>query len=518
MSLSLSKQKEALVIYTSGFGLSQTFWGINEVKGPAGKKKSSEKKGPEGSFTLQLPQTIERESVILIFRGKDGNYLLPTFHTKFQELRRERIFDDLQGKEVTAYLQDKEFTGTLVSSDDGLILRDPSGVVTLVGDYKALSFSGVPVSPSSLPFLEGRVKGLSTLEEPVLESSYSFRNVSWKAFYHLILREDFSVFFLKGKAFVRNYTGIPYSGITLRLITGEPSRPYSPSYRAASAAPRAEYKRAARVESEDEGEVVSEASSGEYYSYDITGVQNLPDKSEKEVELFEVKEFSVDPFYDLFIPSYNSSESERPLNFGVEFQAPRPLTEGQVEVYQEKEDALLGIYHGKASITRKPKGSLVKLSLGRSMAVTASYQVTTLNLTEGRKRYEPEDDFRVTLKVTLKYTPTTKDSPVREPVVRVYYDKGVRFFKQQEVGGDVKAVLVPEVGKVRYDVGPIPPGKPSTFTVTFDLLGEEKSVRKAAEIEDARRSLSPSRGAPASPRQVRVSLGSPKKAGKGKKG
>lgn len=523
MSVTFKRKSETLVVYTSGVGVSQIHHSIETEKEKKAEEtdqaeQAEDEKGAKGddlTFRVtSLPSTVDRESITLVLISED-QFIMPAFTVKMTEVTKRGILDLLLNKKVTLKTKDREASGLLLSYDDGFILRNKEEKkVLLLDGYDVLETEDTFSMENKLPEIVGIIPSTEVSPKALVEMAYTFSGISWTAFYQLILTSSYELMVLKGKGVVRNYTGSAFKGVRLKLVTGDVQKSYSGGYqlKMARGAPRQALESMSYAAASIPVEAPEQESFGENYSFVYSERFDIADKESKEVQIHEIIEDSLLPvskqnprkdfgvYYEYVFPGAgyysSSSETKRMVDYGIEFKAPAFLTEGNVSVFQEKDKDMLAIYHGKGRIPRTPKGVKVRIPLGRTMNTVVSYEVkveeakevtklpvvqtqqSIFQSTEIQSRQRVVKNKKVTGNITLLYTPSVEEKGAKGtkpsfPTVRLiipmentYKDLNFALVDPPEKVGGKK---VSAEGKLRYDVGPLPPGVEIKAVFSFTL-------------------------------------------------
>ncbi|HEU4394423.1 MAG TPA: DUF4139 domain-containing protein, partial [Planctomycetota bacterium] len=175
--------------------------------------------------------------------------------------------------------------GTLLSFDHGqLVLRDPSGAVRIVRrdeNIREIVCGDLPGGLVTKPTLAWLVNA-GQAGEHLIETAYETSNMGWEADYTAVISADEKTADLSAWVTIRNQSGASYENAALKLVAGDVHRaPQQPGHaRGAKMA-----REAAFAASEDGG--FTEKAFFEYHLYTLGRRTTIPDRSLKQIELFD---------------------------------------------------------------------------------------------------------------------------------------------------------------------------------------------------------------------------------------
>ena len=305
----------------------------------------------------------------------------------------------------------KVIEGTLLSSNDGLVLRGADGQIHALREWSNMRFGELPGGLITRPTLEWDVvsaKG-GTHRSRV---SYQTGGITWWADYNLIFSEgaDANSGFVDVGAWVSllNQSGARYENAKLKLIAGDVNR-VQPEQRLMRARAQ-EFAVAA-----DSAAGFEEKAFFEYHLYTLGRPATIPNNSTKQLELFgqatrvpakkRLVYYGADfggyyggPMMDReFGPSSNtkvdvwlSFRNDKASGMGM------PLPAGRIRVsQQDKADGSLE-FIGEDKIDHTPKDEDVRVKLGTAFDVVGERRQTDFVLnTKGRVM---EEAFEIKLR------------------------------------------------------------------------------------------------------------------------
>ncbi|MGH8251693.1 MAG: DUF4139 domain-containing protein [Steroidobacteraceae bacterium] len=316
----------------------------------------------------------------------------------------------------------KVVDGTLLSSNDGLVLRGADGQIHALRQWSNMRFGELPGGLITRPTLEWEVQAAKagTHRSRV---SYQTGGITWWADYNLIFTPgaDANSGFIDVGAWVSllNQSGARYQDAKLKLIAGDVNR--------IEAAQKFALESRAYAAAPDVAAGFEEKAFFEYHLYTLGRPATIPNNSTKQIELFEAaarvpakKELvyygvSFDgifgaPLLDRdFAPASNSK-----VDVWLEFDNKKasgmgmPLPAGRIRVsQQDKADGSLE-FIGEDKIDHTPKDENVRVKLGTAFDVVGERRQTDFKLNTAGKVMEEAFEIKVR---------NHKDEPV-EVVVR----------------------------------------------------------------------------------------------------
>ena len=306
------------------------------------------------------------------------------------------------------------FTGTLLSTAGGLVLKQDNGTVQVVRHYSNVRFPELPGGLITRPTLVWDVLTQQGGDHRA-RVTYETRALTWWADYNIIFTEgrnaNSGLLDVSAWVSIINQSGATYSDAKLKLIAGDVHRAPQPQQLHYAKMRRG---MAAAMES-DEAAGFEEKSFFEYHLYTLGRATTLPENSTKQIELFpaarNVPCEKVLVYYGLAYPypHYGSPMTDR--NFGVqsnkevdiylrfknekEIGMGMPLPSGRIRVSQrdKADDALEFI--GEDVIDHTPKNEQVLIKLGSAFDVVGERTQTDFKIDTGRKWMEETIEIKV---------------------------------------------------------------------------------------------------------------------------
>ena len=380
----------------------------SELPGFALVRLERELQVPHGRGTIQFadvaalidPTTVQ----FLSLTDPEGTKVLEQ-NFQFDLVSQDKLLSRYIDRNVSVEQQSgdgvKIIDGTLVSSNDGLVIRGAEGQIHALREWSNIRFGELPGGLITRPTLEWDVlSGKGGTQKARV--SYQTGGITWWADYNLIFTEgaDANSGFVDVGAWVSllNQSGARYQDAKLKLIAGdvhraEPapqelrSKVYEMTVTADAAAPGFEEK-----------------SFFEYHLYTLGRPATIPNNSTKQIELFDsathvpAKKQLVyyggdfggeygSPMVDRDMSPGSNTEVDVWLKFRNDKDSGMgmPLPAGRIRVsQQDKADGSLE-FIGEDSIKHTPKDEDVRVKLGTAFDVVGERRQTDFTVnTKGR--------------------------------------------------------------------------------------------------------------------------------------
>lgn len=328
---------------------------------------------------------------------------------QFDLVSTEKLMHKYIDRRVTAdqvrHNGTESFTGTLLSTQGGLVLKQPDGSVQILQHTSGVRLPELPggliTRPTLLWTVDARAGGKQRTRV-----SYQTGGISWSA--------DYNVVFAEGKQHnqcrldigawvsIVNQSGASYTDARLKLVAGD-------VHRAPPAAPGAAdvaMRRMAASEVAASTDGFAEKSFFEYHLYTLGRTTSLPDQSTKQIELFPTARSVACErtlvYYGRpagsygFLPSPATdrnygAQSNRKVDVYLQFknaeqnQMGMPLPRGRVRVSKlDTADSTLE-FIGEDAIDHTPRNEQVLLKLGSAFDVVGERRQVDFRLDSARR-------------------------------------------------------------------------------------------------------------------------------------
>lgn len=301
-----------------------------------------------------------------------------------------------------------EYSGTLLSARDDVILQAPNGQVTIVraGEIQQFSFPELPQGLITKPTLRWRIMADQHGDQEV-EITYLTRGISWSADYVVLLNESETRLDLDGWVTLNNNSGAAYLDALLKLVAGDLQRVAESEFAAADMLlEMAEATRAAPVEQRE---------FFEYHLYEIPRPVTVKNNETKQIEfvssssvaaekffVYDGAQCRSNPWYCSFYgfpqtdPSYGIASNPKVMVM-VEFDTEdiqADLPKGRVRVYQQDIDGA-ALLVGEDMIDHTPEGERIRLYVGDAFDIVGERIQTDF---ERPSQKSLEETYEITLR------------------------------------------------------------------------------------------------------------------------
>ena len=384
----------------------------SELPGFALVRTDRELQVPRGRGTIQFadvaalidPTTVQ----FLSLTDPEGTKVLEQ-NFQFDLVSQDKLLSRYIDRNVSVEQQSgdgvKLIDGTLVSSNDGLVIRGSDGHIHALREWSNIRFGELPGGLITRPTLEWDVvSGRGGAQKARV--SYQTGGITWWADYNLIFTEgaDANSGFVDVGAWVSllNQSGARYPDARLKLIAGDVNRVHPARTPVAYATARDVQ---AMEKMADTG--FEEKSFFEYHLYTLGRPATIPNNSTKQIELFDAATrvparrqlvyngaaldgylFSYGaPMVDRELGPTSNTEVDVWLTFKNDKDSGMgmPLPAGRIRVsQQDKADGSLE-FIGEDSIKHTPKDEDVRVKLGKAFDVVGERRQTDFVVnTKGR--------------------------------------------------------------------------------------------------------------------------------------
>jgi hypothetical protein len=305
----------------------------------------------------------------------------------------------------------KTIDGTLLSSNDGLVLRGADGQIHALRDWSGMRFSELPGGLITRPTLEWDVMSARGGTQRA-RIAYQTGGITWWSDYNLIFTEgaDANSGFVDVGAWVSllNQSGTTYEDARLKLIAGDVNRVRPKMDRVMVTATR----NMAAMEAAAPG--FEEKAFFEYHLYTLGRPATIPNNSTKQIELFDTatrvpaKKQLVyygaeyyGPWDSPMIDREFGPTSNKEIDVWLTFRNDKasgmgmPLPAGRIRVsQQDKADGSLE-FIGEDAIKHTPKDEEVRVKLGTAFDVVGERRQTDFALNSKGRVMEEAIEIKV---------------------------------------------------------------------------------------------------------------------------
>jgi hypothetical protein len=301
--------------------------------------------------------------------------------------------------------------GTLLSANDGLVLRGDDGQIHALRNWSGMQFGELPGGLITRPTLEWDIQAAKPGTHRA-RVSYQTGGITWWADYNLVFSEgaDANSGFVDVGAWVSllNQSGASYQGAKLKLIAGDVHR-VQPGQDML-------YATAARMKTMESADApgFEEKSFFEYHLYTLGRPATLPNNSTKQIELFDAatrvpakkqlvyygaegysfygslnmdREFG--PTSNTKVDVWLTLKNDKASGLGM------PLPAGRIRVsQQDKADGSME-FIGEDKIDHTPKDEDVRVRLGTAFDVVGERRQTEFTVNSKGRVMEEAFEIKV---------------------------------------------------------------------------------------------------------------------------
>ncbi len=302
-------------------------------------------------------------------------------------------------------------SGTLLSADSGLILRDDAGGVRILNGYTGIALADA----ADLITKPTLVWNIATQRpgEHLAEVSYQTDGITWRADYSLILNEDDTRADVSSWVTMLNQSGASYPNATLKLVAGDVQR-----IQPAQGYVREQMMQRASAVRDEAQAGFTEKSFFEYHLYTLGRPTTIEQNSTKQIELFEPKEavpvekvfvyygmpearhwrFAGSPQTDRNLGTQSNKKVDLYVRFknGEQQGMGIPLPAGRVRVYKRDDADGNMEFVGEDVIQHTPKDEEILIKMGSAFDIVGERKQTDFQVSHDQKTLT--ESFEITLR------------------------------------------------------------------------------------------------------------------------
>jgi hypothetical protein len=328
---------------------------------------------------------------------------------------------------ITLTLDDNStVTGTLLSGQDDLIVREASGQVRVISRSRVrnVHFPALPDGLITRPTLRWLVQSANTGSQQV-ELTYLTGGMNWTADYILLLATDNKALDLNGWVTLNNGSGAAFKDAKLKLVAGDVNRIPQPTGGAVLNQERRDGQFAA------DGNV-QQRNFSEYKLYEISRPVTVGNNETKQVEFVTAASVPAHTFFvydaspafygygsaigDQYYGQTGITTVQNWLEFttGKENHLDAALPAGRVRVYQKDADGA-ALLIGENSINHTAKGETVRFLLGSAFDLVGEHTQTAFKIVSGSFLFFTSTTVTETYQITLRNHKEDQSVQVRVP-------------------------------------------------------------------------------------------------------
>ena len=312
---------------------------------------------------------------------KNKNTVVLEQNYEYDLVSTYKLLEKYLGKEITVTDEQGEaYTGTLLSSSGGAVLRREDGTVVSLKDVSKVEYpdaAGLLTKPTLVWEIHSPVAG----KRDVL-TSYLTGGLDWEADYIFKTNADDTKADITGWVSIDNRAGTTYENAKLKLVAGEVHRVYE--------APRVMYDYAVEevaMDSAPQEKGFSEEGLFEYHLYTLDRPATLKNNQVKQLALLSADSVPVEK--ELVFDAQKSDKVQVVLN--LENSEAKglgmPLPAGTVRVYKADSEGQLQ-FLGEDSIDHTPKDEDIEVVVGNAFDVTGERVQTNYDRVSDNVRRE----------------------------------------------------------------------------------------------------------------------------------
>lgn len=301
-------------------------------------------------------------------------------------------------------------TGTLMSTQGGLTIKDQDGQIVTINSYSSVKFSELPGGLITKPTLVWDIYAKQTGIHKT-EVSYQTEGITWWADYNLTFKpgKDANSGTIDFGSWVSilNQSGGSYNNAKLKLMAGDVQRVQPPQTMRYKSAPRMEMA----MDSAGSAPSFAEKAFFEYHLYTLSRPASIPDNSTKQLELIPmaadvpVEKLVVYEGSQGFYGGYNTNQSfgntgKKKVDVYLKFANKKEngmgeaLPAGRIRVNQRDDDGSLE-FIGENVIDHTARNEEVLIKLGSAFDVVGERVQADFFIDKTRKIIEEEFEIKL---------------------------------------------------------------------------------------------------------------------------
>ncbi|MBU1197093.1 DUF4139 domain-containing protein [Candidatus Micrarchaeota archaeon] len=315
---------------------------------------------------------------------------------------QSKLLQKFLNKPIEVLTENGLVAGTLLSSRDGLVLKNSNGIVSF-NEYKQVNFPSLPEGLVTVPTINWLL-GSHAAGEHDLEVSYLASGLNWHADYVAVVNEADTLLDLQGWVSLQNRAGATFENAKLKLIAGDIH--LVRGQKAAARYPMVEDMAMGAAPAPQ----FTEEGLFEYHLYSLQRPTTLKDNEDKQIALFTAENTGVQKQY--VFDSRTSDKVQVKLNFdnSEENNLGMPMPKGKVRVYKADSEGQLQ-FLGEDEIDHTPKDETIRLFIGNAFDITAVETQTNYEKISSCQRRE-------SYKVEIR---NHKEEPITVTVLKYVY-------------------------------------------------------------------------------------------------
>ncbi|MAG18369.1 MAG: DUF4139 domain-containing protein [Candidatus Diapherotrites archaeon] len=303
---------------------------------------------------------------------------------EYDLVSKNKILEKYLDKEITVQVvegdQVKEYTGVLLSFNDGIVLNSDGKIIALSNTNK-IEFTELPGGLLTKPTLVWKIYAEQAGNRET-QTVYLTTGLDWRADYIATVNDDDTALDFTGWTTITNNSGTGYPDTKLKLVAGDIHRVQeSPQYR--------EVFEYAMSDGAAVPKQFGEEALFEYYLYTLDRKTTINNNETKQISLLSANNVSSQKEF-VYDGQSNGNKVQVKLRFNnSESQGlGMPLPKGIVRVYKKDSDGQLQ-FVGEDEIDHTKTEDELELFLGNAFDVTGERtQTNSENFGKGFYKYE----------------------------------------------------------------------------------------------------------------------------------
>jgi len=337
-----------------------------------------------------LASNVETGSIFIDF---ETNHTVIEQHYNFDLFSIPRFIEEFTGEKVDLYLTNDTFIEGIITFIDQtyILLSTENGKHTLIQrkDIQYIDFPSTEKSLENKPVLNILVNS-GVFQNTNYTLSYLFNGLKWNGEYLGIYDEEKETLKLISRAKIENRSGKSFSGVSLRLVSGEINKGRLPEIpeRAAAAGRMLKVQAVPATELQEEKQY-------EYHIFTMERKFDILNNQIKHITLYEPSTINVTKKL-----MYQGQRNGKDIFAYIEFKNTKengiglPLPAGTVRLFKDmKEQASL--YIGEDYISHSPENEQVQLLTGISFDIKGERIQTAFRRIGDRAR---EESYEITIR------------------------------------------------------------------------------------------------------------------------
>ncbi|MFH0817272.1 MAG: DUF4139 domain-containing protein [Candidatus Micrarchaeota archaeon] len=288
---------------------------------------------------------------------------------EFDLVSQTKLLEKYVEREITVVTDKGEINGTLLSYDNGIVLRNKDGITNIRDGIQQIKYPVLPEGLLTTPTLSWLLNAQQGGKHE-FEVSYLTSGITWEADYIAVANKDDNRIDMTGWVTITNYAGATFKDAKLKLVAGDihfVPRGGAKTLNAAAGYATSEVRYDAAPQFSEEGLF-------EYHLYTLQRPTTIKDSQIKQVSLFTST--GVPAEKELIFDGIRSAKVQVKLNInnsktnglGI------PLPKGTVRIYKPDTSGQLQ-FLGEDAIDHTPENEQMRLYVGNAFDIVGQRKV-----------------------------------------------------------------------------------------------------------------------------------------------